>query len=204
MTKRTPFAWRNLTHRKVRAVVALSGVCFSVLLVFMQAGFHAAVLAAATAVYRKMDADIFLISPVYVFLGRTGTIPRERLLQARSIAGVESVTEFFADIQLWRNPDTRVRHPMLIMGFKPTANLLLLPEDTMRLVENGDILVDSITQPYYGPRNPGTVTEIGVRKVRVVGNYRIGPGFATPGAAITDDDTFVRLFANRSRSARGS
>src|SRR5881275_2197328 len=93
-----PLAWRNLMHRKTRALVALSGVSFSVLLIFMQLGFYFAVLNAATGIYQAMTADIFLTSPNYVFLGRTGTLPRERLYQAAGIAGIRAVTGVYADI----------------------------------------------------------------------------------------------------------
>src|SRR6185503_11426869 len=85
---RTPFAWRNVTHRKIRSFVALAGVSGSVLLIFMQLGFYFAVLDSVTGVLRSIKADIFLISPHYVLLGRTGTIPRERLYQARGVEGV--------------------------------------------------------------------------------------------------------------------
>jgi putative ABC transport system permease protein len=190
---RTPIAWRNLTHRKTRAAVALCGICFSVLLVFMQAGFHAAVLSSATAVYRAMDADIFITSPLYVFLGRTGTIPRQRLFQVQGAAGVRAVTSFFADTQAWRNPQTRLRHSMLVMGIDPTRNIFRVPRELASQMDNGRILLDSLSRPEYGPQDVGVVTEIGELQVRIAGKYRIGPGFATEGAAMVDDDTFIRL-----------
>jgi len=194
---RTPFALRNLTHRKVRAVVALSGVCFSVLLVFMQAGFYSAVLSSATAVYRRMDADIFLTSTAYVFIAQSGTVPRERVRQAQAIDGVKGATAFYADVRMWRNPVSRNRNLMFVMAFDPASNLLDLPVELTRQLGNGQILIDSLTRPDYGPQDVGTITEIDDRQVRIAGQYRIGPGFNTDGAAITDEDTFIRLSKNR-------
>ena len=193
MARRTPFAWRNLTHRKVRALVALSGVCFSVLLVFMQIGFYSAVITAASAVYRRMDADIFLTSPTYVFLGRTGSIPRERLFQAQGVNGVRGIAPFYVDTQLYRNPETRQRHPMLVMGFEASTNPLRVSEASAPRLENGRILIDSLSAPHFGSQNTGTVTELGNRQVQIAGQYRLGPGFASDGAALMDDDTFVRV-----------
>jgi putative ABC transport system permease protein len=193
VARRTPLAWRNLTHRRVRALVALSGVCFSVLLVFMQIGFYSAVITSAAAVYRRMDADIFLISPTYVFLGRTGTIPRQRLYQAAGVSGVRQIAPFYIDTQLWRNPETRQRHPMLVMGFDPAADLLHLRDSGGPRLENGRVLIDTLSQPHFGSQAVGTVTELGTRQVVIAGHYRLGPGFASDGASVMDDDTFIRV-----------
>ena len=190
----TPFAWRNLTHRKVRALVALTGVSFSVLLMFMQVGFYDAILASATAPYRTMNGDIFLTSPLYVYLGRTGSIPRQRLFQVEGVAGVRTADAFFADILMWRNTETHLRHPMLVMAFAPSSGLMNISRESMQLLGDGRILVDSLTRPHFGPQVVGLVTEIGDRQVSIAGQYRIGPGFATDGAAIMDDDTFIRMF----------
>ena len=35
---RTPLAWKNLTHNRVRTAVAVAGVTFAVVLIFMQLG----------------------------------------------------------------------------------------------------------------------------------------------------------------------
>jgi putative ABC transport system permease protein len=197
MFGRTPIAWRNVTHRKVRSFVALSGVSFSVLLVFMQLGFYFAVLASSTAVYRALDADIFLTSPLYVYLGRTGTIPRERLYQAEGIPGVRDVAPFYADIEVWRNPETRLRHQMLVMGIDPERHLLTLPANTKALLKDDQVLIDSLTRSHFGPLDVGVTSEIADRRVWIAGQYRIGPGFATDGAVIMSDDSFVRIFRRR-------
>jgi len=197
MFGRTPFAWRNVTHRRVRSFVALSGVAFSVLLVFLQLGFYFAVLASSTAVYRALDGDIFLVSPLYVYLGRTGTIPRQRLYQAEGFAGVRDVTPFYADIEVWRNPETRLRHQMLVMGIDPEKHLLKLPADTKLLLKDDQVLIDSLTRSQFGPLDVGVTSEIADTQVRIAGQYRIGPGFATDGAVIMSDDSFVRIFRRR-------
>jgi hypothetical protein len=39
MKLRTPLAWKNLTHDPRRLVIAVSGVAFAVILIFMELGF---------------------------------------------------------------------------------------------------------------------------------------------------------------------
>ena len=193
----TPFAWRNITHRKVRSLVALSGVSFSVLLIFMQVGFYFAVLESATAVYRAMDADVFLVSPLYVFIGHAAVIPRERLYQAAGVDGVKDAVPFYTDIKPWRNSQTRLRHLMMVMGVDPSVHLFNLSADTAALLRDGQILIDSLNRPIFGAQDTGLKTEILGRQVEIAGQYTIGPGFATDGAAMMSDDTFIRTMDRR-------
>jgi len=44
MNLRTPLAWKNLTHDVRRLAVAVSGVAFAVILIFMELGFLNALL----------------------------------------------------------------------------------------------------------------------------------------------------------------
>src|SRR5436190_14622734 len=128
-------------HRKVRTAVAVAGVSFAVLLVFSQLGFYFAILASSTAVYRAMDCDIFLTSPTYVQLAQARTIPRQRLYQAAGIEGVRDVAPLYVDMQRWRNPETRLRFRMFVMGIRPSRNLFNIPEIKSELLGGGQVLM---------------------------------------------------------------
>jgi putative ABC transport system permease protein len=41
MFKKIPTAWLQLRHQKIRLIVALSGVIFAVVIIFMQLGIRA-------------------------------------------------------------------------------------------------------------------------------------------------------------------
>jgi len=198
---RTPFARRNITHRKARAAVALAGVCFSVLLVFMQTGFYNAIMTAAGYLYRAVDADIFVVSNVYESIAQAGTIPRERLAQARAVEGVEDASGMLIGLPLWRNPQTRLRDPILLMGIDPDRYPFRLSRDLAPQLANGAILVDALSRPRFGRPRSGMVTEVADVQVHVVGVYTMGGGFVADGTAITDDDTFVRIVPGRSVSS---
>jgi putative ABC transport system permease protein len=167
----------------------------------MQLGFYSSLLLSATALYRASDADIFLISPQYVFFGRTGTLPRQRLYQSLEASGVHDVAPLYAGTQMWRNPLTRLRHPMLVIGVDPKLPPTPFTLDAPLFLKNGQVLLDSLTRPYLGPQDIGLTTEIGNYPVQIAGHYRLGPGFVADGAAVMSDETFVRLFANRSIEA---
>jgi putative ABC transport system permease protein len=194
---RVTLAWRNITHRKTRSLVALSGVAGTVLMMLMQIGFYSGLLSSVTAIYRAMDADIFIVSSAYLQFVQPGTLPRERLFQAKTVAGVRDAEAFFVDAMLWRNPQTRERYRMLVMGIAPTSNIFGFSRETMQALGDGRVLIDTLTRPRYGPQDTGTVTEIGDRQVRIAGHYRMGPGLTADGAIIADDDTFVRILGRR-------
>jgi hypothetical protein len=58
-----PLAWYNLRHQRSRLLVAVAGVSFAVLLIFMNLGFSGALVNTTTNFYDRFNADIFLLSP---------------------------------------------------------------------------------------------------------------------------------------------
>lgn len=190
-------AWRNITHRKVRTAVALSGVAGTVLMMLMQIGFYSGLMSSVTAIYRAMNADIFIVSSAYLQFAQAGTVPRDRLFQAQSVTGVREAEAFFVDAMPWRNPETRERYRMLVMGIAPSSPLFGFPPETMQALGDGSVLIDTLTRPRYGPQDIGTATEVGDRQVRIAGQYRMGPGLTADGAIVTDYDTFVGIIRRR-------
>jgi len=92
MTRPARLAWRQLRHEKGRLVVALVGVAFAVVLMFMQLGFMDALFRSAVALHRRLNADLVLVHPHYDVLGKPTAFPRRRLHQALAADGVVAVT----------------------------------------------------------------------------------------------------------------
>src|SRR5260370_32859255 len=116
---RTPLAWKNVAHNKLRAATSLAGVGFAVLLIFMQLGFYDACFRSSTMVFDQLDFDIALVSPQYVHLRAAGAFPRQRLYQAKGVPGVASAAPFFIGNGTWRNPQNQSRHEILVLGIDP-------------------------------------------------------------------------------------
>ena len=70
---KTPLAWKNITHNKLRTVTSLAGVGFAILLIFMQLGFYDACFRSSTMVFDQLDFDVALVSPQYVHLRASGS-----------------------------------------------------------------------------------------------------------------------------------
>jgi len=198
---RTPLAWRNVTHSKVRSTVAVCGVSLAILLIFMQLGFYAAARSSATKVYDALDFDVLLVSPEYAFIPRTAEFPRNRLEQMRAIEGVESITPVWIRQGEWRNPKSRDRWNILTLGIEPVQRPFCNQSinDQLPLLKVEDTaLSDSVSRPQHGSLATGVKSEVQHHRIRIVGRYAIGAGFVAGATLITGRETFLRIFPEAS------
>ncbi|MEY3255323.1 MAG: hypothetical protein RLZZ29_454, partial [Cyanobacteriota bacterium] len=84
--RRTPLGWLQLSRHRSRLLVAISGIAFADVLIFMQLGFQNALYDSNTRLNRAMIGDIVLISPQSKNMQNMSTFSRRRLLQAADIA----------------------------------------------------------------------------------------------------------------------
>jgi putative ABC transport system permease protein len=200
----TPLAWRNVTHKKVRTATALTGVCFAIVLMFMQLGFYDVVFRASTMLVDQFAFDIVLVSPQYAHLRAAGSIPRSRLAQARSLPGVLSATPLYVANGSWRNAETGARRELPILAVDPDQASFALPalaRNAYRLQELDVALMDERAQKRYGPIHPGLVSELENRRVTVGATYAYGSGFMADASVIVGDRTLVRVSPGASREA---
>jgi len=195
---RVPLAWLNLVHEKSRLVVALAGVAFAVLLVFMNLGFLGALAQSASMFYQYMNADVFLVSPQTLEISSAKAFPRDRLYQADGIKGVERVMPLYVGYLQWRNPQTRDSRAVFMFGFNPQDPVFLMPglstPATLAALDRPDtVLFDLLSRPEYGPKTTGTKTEVERRSVTIGGQYELGGGFAADATIIGSDQNFLRF-----------
>ncbi|MCY4359487.1 MAG: ABC transporter, partial [Cyanobacteria bacterium MAG APA_bin_95] len=62
LRRQIPLAWCLLTRQPGRLAVALAGICFAGMLMFLQLGFRDALFDASIAIHRLFNADVVLIS----------------------------------------------------------------------------------------------------------------------------------------------
>ena len=200
----------NLLHQKVRTVVALLGVAFSNILIFMQLGFYDSAATTATVFIEKLDCDLVLLSPDYLDINRPGTFSRSLMAQAHSISAVKSVMPLYVAGNLWRIVDLDEEAPglmhgrrrgIMVVGFNPADDPFLLPglEDQLNLIKvPGQVLIDTQTRAYFKQRHVGLATDLGVNQVRIVGEFTIGSGYGADGIVLMSDRSFSFVFGGTS------
>ena len=205
--RRIPLSWMLLTRQPVRLLVALAGISFAGILMFMQLGFRDGLFDASVTVHRLFDADLVLISPRSASSVRMAGFPRRRLIQTLADPSVEGVTPVHWGLMLWRNPETRRNRAILALGFNPDDPFFLDPglaEQTGVLKQKGRILFDRLSRPEFGPiadwYNEGKVveTEISGNRVRVEGLVSLGTSFGAEGNLLTSTETFLDLMPQKS------
>lgn len=206
LQRRTPLGWLQLSHDKGRLLVALAGIAFADVLMFMQLGFQSALYDSNTRINRAMLADIVLISPKALNLQSLSTFSRRRLLQAKDVPGVQTTTALYINSITWRNPQTRLNATVQVLGFAPDEPVLNLPEvnqqlDKLKLPDT--VLFDRGARGEYAEAiaqvNQGktVTTEVDRRTLNIVGLFSLGASFGADANLITSDQTFLRLFPRR-------
>jgi putative ABC transport system permease protein len=199
---RTPIAWLNLWHEQVRLGVAIAGVAFADMLIFMNLGFLGSVAETATMMYDKIDADIYLTSPRSLALNSSYAFPRERIYQVAGIAGVERVMPFYIGYLMWRNPQTQLSRGIFVYGINPRDPVFLMPElqspqHQAALNRWNTTLIDRQSRPEFGPITTGTVTEAKRRQIEIGGQFSLGTSFSADGNLIMSDRNFRRYLNPR-------
>ena len=199
---KTPLAWRNVAQSKIRSIIALCGISFAILLIFMQLGFYAAAGASATNVYDALDFDILVRSPQYVYLAHAAQFPRNRFEQLRAIPGVAAVMPVWIGLGEWRNVESRKRWNLMTIGIDPAQQPFreAAVNDQLPLLKMPDTaLGDSLSRPEQGPVGPGINSEVQHHRIRIVGQYAIGAGFVAGATAVTGRETFLQVFKEATR-----
>ncbi|NER82252.1 MAG: FtsX-like permease family protein [Leptolyngbya sp. SIO1D8] len=200
--KRTPLALLNLLHERTRLIVAIAGVAFAVLLIFMNLGFQGALLQSTITFYDQINADIFLSSPQSLEISSTKAFPRERLYQVAGVEGVDHVMPLYLEYLLWRNPETRISRAMFVFAINPQDPVFLMPElqnlEAIAALERPNtVFIDRLSRAEFGPQTTGIETEADRRQAKIGGQYTLGGGFAADGTLIMSDQNFVRYFDPR-------
>ena len=203
--RRIPLAWLLLTRQPMRLLVAMAGISFAGILMFMQLGFRDGLFDASITIHRLFDADLVLMSPRTMSSISMSSFPRRRLVQALGDPAVQGITPVHWSFLLWRNPETLATRQILALGFEPNDPLFTDPGLAAKaklLTQRDRVLFDEASRPEFGPvgewfREGKTVeTEVDGKRVRVVGLVALGPSFGADGNLITSTETLLRLKPN--------
>ncbi|MEG4808873.1 ABC transporter permease DevC [Microcoleus sp. F8-D3] len=203
-----PLAWAQLTREKMRLVIALAGIGFADLLMFMQFGFRDALFESSITFHAKLKGDIFITSTQSTALIAMKSFPQRRLYQALSFDGVTAISPVYLGFGLWKNPDPNQRNTrqLMVIGFDPAHPIFELPEiqNNLDKIKISDVvLFDQASRPEFGPvaeyfkQGKVVETEVDNRRVRVDGLFTIGASFGADGNLVTSDLNFLRIFSTR-------
>src|SRR4051812_21093775 len=204
MTKfRTPLAWKNLTHQPRRLLVAVSGVAFAVILIFMELGFLNALLESTVQVLRRMRGEIVLVSRAQYAIVAGERFDIRRLYVAREIPGVAAASPVYLDSTgaLLRARNQR-GYPIRVLAMREEEQPLDIPEFASHrplLQRDATALTDVTSRRKYAFPKPGEALasyrgELNGKELRPVGHFHLGVDFATDGNLLMTAGNFARFF----------
>ena len=208
--RKIPLAWLLLSRQPLRLLVAIAGISFAGILMFMQLGFRDGLFDASVTVHRLLDADLVLISPRSKSSISMSGFPKRRLIQSLAQNEVVSVAPVNLNYLLWRNPENLKTRSILALGFNPEDSLLIdekFKEKAESLKNPGRVLFDTLSRPEFGPiekwfNNGRKVeTEVAGKRVKVEGLVELGPSFGADGNLITSRETFLRLLSTNPKGS---
>ena len=165
-------AWRNLAHDRVRFVVTLVGVLFSVALMTVQSGLLIGFADTASALINRSDADFWMVSRGTSNVDQSIDISDRHRFRALSVPGVAAVDKLIVHFAVWRRPDGRAE-PVVIVGFDLDSgvggpwNLIAGRAEDLRLPDA--VIIDRLYAGKLGVDRLGQTVEIAGRRARVVG-----------------------------------
>lgn len=212
LTRKTPLAWKNLTHDWRRLAVAVAGIGFAVVLMFTQVGFQKALFDSQVKMIDDLRGDIFLVSPAKYTLAAEKRFPRELVLQAGSCQGVAGAYPLYTELTLSRLKNLEAGaaskgYPIRSLGFRLEDPLFRFPtitDQATRLREPYSALIDvhSKRENFALPLDDrdklaGARVELAGKQIRLVGTFDMGTDFAHDGNLVMSAENFAKFFPQR-------
>ncbi len=193
----TPLAWISLVHDRRRLLASIAGVAFAVLLMATELGFLHAVYDSSTLVVDALDAELLMVSRLKDDFNPSKPFPRRRLEQARGFPEVVAVYPLWLSrLASWSTQGAAKRDLVRLLAFDPTDPIFKLSEirSQQHLLRTPDTaLVDrKIRDSYGGGLRAGAIGELVSRRVKVVGDFALGPDLQLNANLLVSDLTFHR------------
>jgi putative ABC transport system permease protein len=179
-------------------MIAVCGIGFAVVLMFMQLGFRNALFDSTVALHQRMNADLIITSAARYTVSVKETFSRRRLAQARACAAIESAWPLYIETaqSIWKNPATGQGHPIRVLAFDPAEPVLLLSDfDANAIATPGTLAVDRRSKGDYGSPRIGDKIELSDHATRIVATFELGTDFANDGNCIISSQQYRDYFS---------
>lgn len=203
-----PLAWLQLSHEKMRLLVAIAGITFADILMFTQLGFRDALFDSSVRLHKSLNGDIFLLNSKSETFTDPTHFSQRRLYELVGLPEVKNVAPIYLGFAIWKNPIKRNNRRILILGINPVRNLINFPgvaESLDRIKQQDVAIFDQLSRAEFGPvkeefmQGNTVTTEVANRRISIGGLFSMGTSFGADGNLITSDVNFFRLFTNQKK-----
>lgn len=199
-----PLAWLQLKRQPIRYLVAVTGIGFAALLMYMQLGFQSGLLSSATTFYEALDTDLVMISPATLNSGNFQQFPQSQLFNALGVEGIKATIPVYVVNVNVQKLDGVKPTSLRLIGYDPASQVLNMPEvqaqkDLIKIP--GYVLFDTLGNRETGPI-AAAIKSNGEQELilsdfsktfRAVGLFQLGSTFAADSNLISSDATAISL-----------
>lgn len=165
-------AFRNLFHDRVRLIVTLVGILFSIVLVAVQLGLYLGARKMIIGMIENADAELWITAYGAKSFEEAGSLEgRERYI-ALSVPGVASVEPLIAAFNEWRKPDGGATLSVVVGTDMPEGGLKpwnMIEGEARDLFQPDGVIVDSTYLANLGVKGVGDTAQIDSSRVRIIG-----------------------------------
>ncbi|HAC65340.1 MAG TPA: ABC transporter [Cyanothece sp. UBA12306] len=211
MFRKIPTALLQLRYQKRRLMVALLGVSFTVVIIFMQLGLRDALFDSSVRFHKSLKGDCFLISQRSPSLVAMDNFTSRRLFQTLAFSEVEFVAPVYVRFIQWKNFQNRdYWRNIFLIGFDLRDEIFDLPgvaENLDKLKLPDHVLFDRNSRSEYGEvvkqleQQEKIQTEIRYegnnKTIKIVGLFSLGTSFGVDGNLLTSNLNFIRIVKNQ-------
>jgi len=165
-------AWRNLSHERVRLVITLVGVAFSVALIAIQLGLLVGFAETASSIVDLAGADVWIAARGTRNVDEAVEISERALYRASSTPGVAAADPYIVHFAAWKRPDGGSESVNLV-GFDLERGVgapwNLVEGSVQDLKQPDAVIVDVVYKERLGISRVGETVEINRHRARIVG-----------------------------------
>ncbi len=195
-------SWLQLRKERARLLVAIAGISFANVLMFLQMGFRGALFSSAVEFHHSLNGELVMMSSRSRSLISLDRFTERRLYQAAGVTGVASVSPIYLNTIQWRNPDNKEIWDIYAIGINPEHQVLNIPgvEANRKQLRQPDTALFNLgSRKEFGPIaqqfQAGEIitTEINERQVQIQGLFKLSPTFGINAYLVTSDVNFLRM-----------
>lgn len=195
-------SWLQLRKERARLLVAIAGISFADVLMFLQMGFRGALFSSAVEFHHSLNGEIVMVSGRSRSLISLDRFTVRRLYEAAGITGVASVSPIYLNSIQWRNPYNKEIWDIYAIGINPEHQVLNIPgveTNRWKLREPDTALFNLGSRKEFGAvaqrfqAGDSITTEINERQVQIQGLFKLSPTFGINAYLVTSDINFLRM-----------
>jgi putative ABC transport system permease protein len=195
-------SWLQLRKERARLLVAIAGISFADVLMFLQMGFRGALFSSAVEFHHSLNGEIVMMSSRSRSLISLDRFTERRLYQAAGVTGVESVSPIYLNSIQWRNPENKEIWEIYAIGINPEHQVLNIPgveANREQLRQPDTALFNLGSRQEFGAiaqqfeTGETIITEIDERQIQIKGLFKLSPTFGINAYLVTSDINFLRM-----------